>query len=101
MRAEAITDKYTWLAVSSLLCLWIKHTCEPLQANVRVGVPSLRAGVLPPRSRECGPVAPVSRGWPDDHRVQIPTVAANAFDRSDYCAFDTRTSIDLHVILTY
>jgi hypothetical protein len=43
MRAKAITDKYAWLVVSSFLCFQIKYTYEPLQANVRVGVPSLKS----------------------------------------------------------
>jgi hypothetical protein len=59
MRAEAIAHKHAWLVVSSFLRLRIKHTCEPLQADVRVGVPSLGAGILPAGGGKGGPVTSV------------------------------------------
>jgi hypothetical protein len=38
MRPKAVTNQHLWLLVSLSLSLGIKHTHEPLQANLRVGV---------------------------------------------------------------
>jgi hypothetical protein len=46
-------------------------------------------------------VASVSGRWPYNYRVQIPTVAADVFDRCDYLALHTCASIASHVVLTY
>ena len=37
---------------------------------------------MPSRCRACGPITPMSRGWPYNHRVEIPTGAADALSRS-------------------
>ena len=100
MRPEAVTNQHPWLLVSLFSSLGIKHALEPLQANLGVGVPRFGACIVPSRGRERGPVASMGIRWPDYHRVQIPTIATDAFDRSHGCALDSRTSIISLVILT-
>ena len=67
MRPEAVTNQYPWLLVSTLFSLGIKHTLEPLEADLRVGVPGFGARIVPSRGRERGLVASMGAGWPNNH----------------------------------
>jgi hypothetical protein len=48
---------------------------------------------MPSRSGVCHPVGSMSGCGPDNYWVQIPSVAAHAFDRCYRCALDRRASI--------
>ncbi len=67
MRPKAITDQYPWSLVSLSFSLGIKHTLEPLQANLGVGISRFGARIVLSRGRECGPVASMGSGWPNYH----------------------------------
>jgi hypothetical protein len=69
MRPEAVADQYLRSLVSSFFGFGIEYTLEPLQADLGVGIARIRAGIVPPRGRECGLVTSISAGWPDNHRV--------------------------------
>ena len=101
MRSKAVADQDASSLVSSFFGFGIKYTLKPLQADLRVGISRVGARILPSRGMKRGPVASMGIRWPDYHRVQIPTIATNAFDCSHGCALDSRTSIVSLVILTY
>ena len=48
-----------------------------------------------------GPVASVSRSWPDVKRVQSPTASTDALYSGDHCPLNTSASIPSLVIPTY
>ena len=59
MRPKAVTNQHPWLLVSLSSSLEIKHTLEPLQANLGVGVSRFGARIMPSRGGVRGPVASV------------------------------------------
>jgi hypothetical protein len=67
MCTKTITNQYSWFLVSLPFSLGIKHTLEPLQRNLRVGIPRFGACVMPSRGRDCSPVTSMVSSWPDDH----------------------------------
>ncbi len=69
MRPEAVANQYSRSLVSSFFGLGMEYTLEPLQADLGVGIARIRAGIVPSRGWECGPVTSMSASWPDDHRV--------------------------------
>jgi hypothetical protein len=69
MRPEAVANQYSRSLISSCFGLGIEYTLKPLQADLRVGIARIRAGIVPSRGRECGLVTSMSAGWPDDYRV--------------------------------
>jgi hypothetical protein len=101
VRSKAVADQDAWFLVSSFFGFGIKYTLELLEADLRVGISRVGARILPSRGRKGSPVASMGIRWPDYHRVQIPTIATNAFDRSHGYALDSRTSVVSLVILTY
>jgi len=74
---------------------------KPLQADLGVGISRFGARILPSGGGERGPVASMGGGWPNNHRCQIPTVSADALDRSHRCSLDSRASVVSYVVLTY
>ncbi len=101
VRSKAIADQDASSLISSLSSFRIKYTLKPLEANYRVGITRVGARILPSRGGKCGPATSMGARRPNYHRVQIPTIATNAFDRSHGCALDSRTSIITSVMLTY
>jgi hypothetical protein len=101
MRSKAVVDQDAWSLISSFSGFGIKYTLEPLEADYRVGISRVRARILLSKGKKSSPVASISTRWPDYHRVQIPTIATNTFDRSHGCALDSRTSIVSLIMLTY
>jgi hypothetical protein len=69
VRPEPVADQYSRSLISSFFSLGIEYTLKPLQADLRVGIARIRAGIVPSRGRECGPVASMSTSWPDNYRV--------------------------------
>ena len=67
MRPEAVTYKNPWFLLSLFSSLRIKYTLKPLQANLGVSIPGFRAGIVPTRGGERGPVASIGSSWPDNH----------------------------------
>ena len=67
VRPEAVTNQYSWFLVSLSFGLGIKHTLEPFQAKLGVGVSRFGARIVLTRSGERGPVASMSGGWPNNH----------------------------------
>jgi len=47
---------------------------ELLQADFGVGISRFGPRIVPSRGGEGCPVASMGGSWPDDHRIQIPTV---------------------------
>lgn len=74
---------------------------QPLQADLGVGISRFGARILPSGGVERGPVASIGGGGPNNYRVQIPTVSADAFDRSHRRSLDSRASIISYVVFTY
>ena len=64
---EAVTNQYPWFLVSLSFSLGIKHMLEPLQADLGVGISRFRARIVPSRGGECGLVASMGSGWPNNH----------------------------------
>ena len=64
MRRKAVTNQHPLFLVSLAFGLGIKHTRQPLQANLRVSVPRFGARIVPSRGGERGPVASMGSGWP-------------------------------------
>ena len=64
---EAITNKDPWLLIRSVFSLGIKHTFDPLQADLRVGVSRLGTRKMLSGGRVRGPYTPMGYGWPDDY----------------------------------
>jgi hypothetical protein len=67
MRPKTVTNQHPWLLVSPSFGLGVKHTREPLLADLRVSVPRLGARIMPSRGRESGPVAWMGGGGPNNH----------------------------------
>jgi len=82
--AEAVTDKNPWFLVSLRFGLRVKHTFDPLQADLGVGVSRLRARIMPSRGGICGSVASMGCSWPDNHWKKRPTVGGYALHRSHH-----------------
>ena len=101
MGSKAITDQDTWSLVSSFFSFGIKYMLKPLKADLRVSIPRVGAHILPSRGREHGPVALIGTRWPDNHRVQIPTITTNIFDYSHGCMLDSHTSIISYIMYTH
>ena len=57
--------------------------------------------IMPSRRMECCPIGPMSTCWPNDHRIQIPTISADAFYRGYKFSLYTCTSIVSWIVLTY
>ena len=49
MRAKAVADQHSQLAVHSLPSPRMKHTFKPLEAYLGISVPKFRARVMPTR----------------------------------------------------
>lgn len=99
MRSEAIVDYYAWFLISLFFGLEIKYKLEPLQADIGVGVSTVRVRIVPSRSGVRHPVSSVSRRGPDYHRVQVSTNGTYMFDGCDRRAFHTRTPVASLVVL--
>ena len=67
VRPKAVTNQHSWFLVSLSFGLGIKHTLDPLQANLRVRVSRFGARIVPSRGTERGPVASMGGGWPNNH----------------------------------
>jgi hypothetical protein len=67
MCPKAVTNQYPWFLVSPSFDLGVKHTREPLQADLRVSVPRFRAHIMPSRGGESGLVALMGGGGPNNH----------------------------------
>jgi hypothetical protein len=50
---------------------------------------------------EGGPSATVSRGGPDDHKVERPTVSRYAFNGRDHGPLYGCTSVGARIVFTY
>jgi hypothetical protein len=98
---KAVTNKDSWLLIRSVFCLGVKHTFNPLQANLRVGISRLGTREMPSGGRVRRPCAPMGCSWPDDYRKERPTVCRDTLDRSYHCPFDTYSSVSSRVVLTY
>ena len=98
---EAVANQCSWFLVSPFFGLGIKHTLEPLQADLGVGISRFGARIVPSRGGKRGPVASMGGGWPNNHGEQRPTVRRYALDRSHRRSLDSRASIFSPVILTY
>jgi hypothetical protein len=66
MRTKPIINKNAWLLIRPWSSLGIKYKFEPLQANLKVSISRLRAGIMPSRGRIRSPCATMGCGWPDD-----------------------------------
>lgn len=71
MRAKAIGDQHSRLALRSLPGLRVEYSYEPLEAYLGTSIPRLRARVMPTRYVVRRPVTLVSARWPDYHRLKI------------------------------
>ena len=101
MRPEAVLYQHPWFLVSPFFGLGIKHTLEPLQADIGVGKSRFGARIEPSRGGIHSPVISMGRSRPHYHRFQAPTVGGNTFDSSYHRPLDAYTSIASRVILTY
>jgi hypothetical protein len=100
MGPEAVKNQYAGSPISTFLRLRVKYTLEPLQAEVGVGISRFIARIMPSRGRKSSPVASMSSSRLNNHRVQIPTVGANAL-HSSYCrSLHARASMLSFIILT-
>ena len=59
MRPETVANQNTWLLMRMYSGLGIKHTFEPLQADLRVGVSRFGARIMPSRRGVYSPVASI------------------------------------------
>jgi hypothetical protein len=99
--SKTIANQDAWSLVSLFFGFGIKYTLEPLEANYRIGISRIRARILLSRGKEYNPVVSIGIRWLDYHRVQIPIITTNAFDRSHGYTLDSRISIVSLVIFTY
>jgi hypothetical protein len=98
---KAVENQYAGSLLSTFLGLAVKYTLEALQTEVGVGISRFIARILPSRNRKGRPVASMEGCQPNNHRVQVPAVSANALDNSNRRSLHTRASIRPCVILTY
>jgi len=56
VRPEAVAYQHPWFTISPFFGLGIKHTLEPLQADLGVGISSFGARIMPSRGGVRGPV---------------------------------------------
>ena len=101
MRPEAVTNKDPGFLIRMWFSLGIKHTFDPLQADLGVSISRFGERIMPSRGGICGPVASMGCGRPDYHRKKRPTVEGDTFNRSDDCPLNTRASIVSRIVLTY
>ena len=99
MHAKAITDQDSRPVIYPSLCLRIKYTLNPGQANGGVGIFSLGTGKVPSRSEVSRPGASMSSCWPDDERMERPTVCGDTFDCCDQSPLDTCSSVTEIVLI--
>jgi hypothetical protein len=83
MRAKVITDQDSRPVIRSSPCLRVKYTLNPVQADGGVRLSSFRTGKVPFRSGMSGPGASMCGCWPDDERMERPTVCGDTLDRRD------------------
>lgn len=62
VRTKTITNQHSWFLISLPFSLEIKHTLEPLQGDLRVGIPRFGC-IMRSRGRECSPVAFIRAIW--------------------------------------
>jgi len=60
MRPEAVANQYSRSLISLFFSLGIEYTLKLLQADLRVGIARIRAGIVPSRGKECGPITSMS-----------------------------------------
>ena len=101
MRSEAIADRHAWFVVSLLFGLRIKYTSKPLKTDLRVGIPGFGARIMPSGSGVRRPVGSIRGTRPDYHGIEIPTIAANAFNCGHSASLYTGTSVLARVIFCY
>ena len=99
--AEAVINEYPWFLISLDFGLGVKHTLNPLQADLEVSISRLGAHIMLSRSGKCGLLTSMGCGWPNNHGKKRPTIGRNAFDRSHHFPFNTRASVRPRVVLTY
>ena len=101
MGSKPVADQYSWLVISSSLCLGIKYMYKPFQADFRISIARFGTRILPSGGWEHGPIASMSTSRPDNHLCQIPAVSTNTLDCSHSRSLDSRTSIVSSIVLTY
>ena len=99
MRAKAITDQDSRSVMRPGLCLRVKYTLNPVQADGGVGISGFGTGKVPSRGGVSHPGASMCGCWPDDERMERPTVCGDTFDCRDQSPLDTCSSVT-EIILT-
>lgn len=92
MRAKAITDQDLRFIMRPGFCLRVKYTLNPVQADGSVSISSSGAGKVPSRGGVNHPGASMCGCWPDDERMERPTICEDTFDRCDQSPLDISSS---------
>lgn len=100
VRREAVLYQHPWFRVSPFFGLEVKHTLEPLQADIGVDKSRFGARIKSFRGGIRDSIISIDCSRPDYHRFQTPTIGGNTFDSSYRRPLNARTSVASRVILT-